>query len=75
MEESFQKARNLNDMIEVIIQSKSTDEIFGRIFDLFSEKYGLTSYLVYILDKEDGFIKLYKTFGDKVVDEIYLKYA
>jgi transcriptional regulator with GAF, ATPase, and Fis domain len=57
-EKSFKKSKNLNYMIEVIIQSKSTDEIFGRIFDLFSEKYGLTSYLVYILDKEDGFIKL-----------------
>jgi signal transduction histidine kinase len=71
-EESFQKARNLNDMIEVIIQSKSTDEIFGRIFDLFSEKYGLTSYLVYILDKEDGFIKLYKLFGDININDKYL---
>ena len=73
VEESFQKARNLNDMIEVIIQSKSTDEIFGRIFDLFSEKYGLTSYLVYILDKEERLIKLYKTFGNTVVEEKYLK--
>ena len=72
-EKALQKSNNLNDMMEVIIQSKSTDEIFERIFDLFSEKYGLTSYLVYVLDKEDGLIKLYKHYGDKVVDEKYLK--
>jgi signal transduction histidine kinase len=71
-EKSFQKSKNLNDMIEVIIQSKSTDEIFERIFDLFSEKYGLTSYLVYILDKEDGFIKLYKVYGDININDSYL---
>jgi transcriptional regulator with GAF, ATPase, and Fis domain len=31
-EESFQKANTLNDMIQVVIQSRSTDEIFTKIF-------------------------------------------
>ncbi len=72
-EDALQKAKTLNEMVEVIIQSKSTDEIFERIFELFSEKYGLTSYLVYIVDKSDGFIRLYKLYGDANLSEEYYK--
>ncbi len=70
--ESRKEIEELNEMIGIIIQSKSTDEIFEKIFDLFSIKYGLTTYLVYILDKNDGFIKLYKHYGDANFDQNYI---
>jgi signal transduction histidine kinase len=72
-EESFQKANTLNDMIQVIIQSKSTDEIFTKIYDLFSAKYGLTSYIVYTYDNKDELLKLYKLYGDVESVKEYLK--
>ena len=69
--ESRKVIEELNEMIQVIIQSKSTDEIFEKIFDLFSERYGLTTYLVYILDKNDGYIKLYKHYGNANFEKDY----
>jgi transcriptional regulator with GAF, ATPase, and Fis domain len=71
-EESFQKANTLNDMIQVVIQSRSTDEIFTKIYDLFSDKYGLTSYLVYTYDDKDQLLKLYKLYGDMESSKEYL---
>jgi histidine kinase len=59
---SLKKSNDLNDMIQVIIKSKNTDEVFQRILDLFSVRYGLTSYLVYELDKLNGYLKLYKIY-------------
>jgi C4-dicarboxylate-specific signal transduction histidine kinase len=63
-EDSLKKSNDLNEMIQVIIQSKFIDEIFIKIQDIFKSKYGLTSYLVYIIDKTDDHLKLYKIYGD-----------
>jgi signal transduction histidine kinase len=61
---SFRKTLSLNEKIQVIIQSKSIDEIFERIYDQFSQKYGLNAYVVYILDKENGLINVFKIYGN-----------
>ena len=73
----IKKSTTLNDMISVVIQSKSTDEIFFNIFKILSKYYKLSSYLVYILDHEDRFLKLYRVYGfanfDKKFEEMILK--
>ena len=61
---AFRKTLSLSEKIQVIVQSKSIDEIFERIYDQFSQKYGLNTYVVYILDKENGFIKVFKIYGN-----------
>jgi signal transduction histidine kinase len=73
IELSLQRANQLNEMMQVIIQSKSVDEFFQKIFDLFSNRYRLKSYLVYIHDNSDGYLKLFKKFGDAPVSDDYEK--
>ena len=73
VESSLRKANNLNEMMEVIIQSKLVDEMFQKIYELFINRYNINSYLVYIYDKNDYNLKLYKIFGDLPAAQDYLQ--
>lgn len=63
-EKALQESNNLNQMIQVIIQSKNIDEMFMKIFELFSTKFGLTSYLMYSLDSNKNILKFHKLYGN-----------
>lgn len=68
LEKEIHKSNTLNQMIEVVIQSKSTDEIFFNIYKILSKNYKLSSYLVYILDPEDFYLKLHRVYGFATLD-------
>lgn len=59
LENSLIKAYDLNAMIQVVINSKDIDQMLKKIFDLFSERYNLTCYVLYV-DNGQNFLSLYK---------------
>ena len=69
LEKALRKTEKLNQMIQVIINSKSIDEIFENIRELFKKNYGFNSYSVYIVNLEDKKIKLFKNYGYEKLSE------
>jgi hypothetical protein len=63
-QQALKKSNDLNEMIQLVIQSKNIDEMFLKIYDLFKNRYGLTSYLMYVLDTQDNYLKLNKIYGN-----------
>lgn len=62
--EKLQKKFNgLKEMMEIVINSKSADELFEKMSELFNSKFGITSYIVYVYDKSSEFLNLYKIYG------------
>ena len=62
VEQSLYKSKTLNEMISLVIKSKNIDEIFKKIFELFYEKYDLTSYAVYVIDENKEYLDMYKVY-------------
>ena len=63
LENSLIKAYDLNAMIQMVVDAEDIDDMLSKIFRLFSEKYNLTCFVLYI-DNGEGFLYLYKLHDD-----------
>jgi signal transduction histidine kinase len=68
-EKALQKSKKLTEMMEVIIQSTSTDDLFQKIYELLHKNFNLNSYLLYLLDKEKGELSYHRLYGYGNIEE------
>jgi signal transduction histidine kinase len=70
----FIKEKNLNEMIQIVVESKNINDLLNRVSYLISNNYHIKSYIVGLVDDKNENIKTYDVYVENELDnEIYKK--
>ena len=70
----LEKSERLNQMIQVIINSSSIEDMLQKIYNLLSSRYNLSSFAVMLIDEQENKIKFYKFYGKSEISEEILNF-